>query len=142
MKTSMTIKSITLISLLAAAFAAPVLAQGGPGTGGGAGYGMGGGPCVQNDGAGAGGQGMGPGGRGARGMRYNQNNTRGWSLMTPDERTAFQKQMREVKTYDECVALQTEHRGAMEVRAKEKGVTLATPRRNACDNLQAHGLIK
>ena len=56
MKTSMTIKSIALITLLGAAFAAPVLAQGGPG--------MGGGPCVQNGGAGAGGQGMGPGGRG------------------------------------------------------------------------------
>ena len=134
MKTSMTIKSIALITLLGAAFAAPVLAQGGPG--------MGGGPCVQNGGAGAGGQGMGPGGRGGRAMMYNQNNTRGWTLMTADERTAFQKQMREVKTYDECVALQTEHRGAMEVRAKEKGVTLATPRRNVCDNLQARGLIK
>ena len=138
MKTSMTIKSIALITLLGAAFAAPVLAQGGPGMG----YGMGGGPCVQNGGAGAGGQGMGPGGRGGRAMMYNQNNTRGWALMTPDERTAFQKRMREVKTYDDCVALQTEHRGAMEVRAKEKGVTLATPRRNACDNLQARGLIK
>ena len=138
MKTSMTIKSIALITLLGAAFAAPVLAQGGPGMG----YGMGGGPCVQNGGAGAGGQGMGPGGRGGRAMRYNQDNTRGWTLMTADERTAFQKQMREVKTYDECVALQTEHRGAMEVRAKEKGVTLQTPRRNVCDNLQARGLIK
>ena len=136
MKTSMTIKSIALITLLGAAFAAPVLAQGGPGMG----YGMGGGPCVQN--GGAGGQGMGPGGRGGRAMMYNQNNTRGWALMTADERTAFQKQMREVKTYDECVALQTEHRGAMEVRAKEKGVTLVAPRRNACDNLQARGLIK
>ena len=138
MKTSMTIKSIALITLLGAAFAAPVLAQGGPGVG----YGMGGGPCVQNGGPGAGGQGMGPGGRGGRAMMSNQNNTRGWNLMTPEERTAFQKQMREVKTYDECVALQTEHRGAMEVRAKEKGVTLATPRRNVCDNLQARGLIK
>lgn len=138
MKTSMTIKSIALITLLGAAFAAPVLAQGGPGMG----YGMGGGPYVQNGGAGAGGQGMGPGGRGGRAMMYNQNNTRGWELMTPDERTAFQKQMREVKTYDECVALQTEHRGAMEVRAKEKGVTLQTPRRNVCDNLQARGLVK
>lgn len=137
MKTSMTIKSITLITLLAAAFAAPVLAQG-AGGGGGMGYGMGGGPCVQNGGPGAGGQ------------EWDQadaacditRTTRGWSLMTADERTAFQKQMREVKTYDECVALQTEHRGAMEVRAKEKGASLATPRRNVCDNLQARGLIK
>ena len=75
-------------------------------------------------------------------MRYNQNNTRGWSLMTADERTAFQKQMREVKTYDECVLVQTEHRGAMEVRAKEQGVTLPTPRQNGCDNIKARGLIK
>lgn len=138
MKTSMTIKSLTLLALLGAAFAAPVLAQGGPGMG----YGMGGGPCVQNGGPGAGGPGAGPGGRGGRAMRYNQDNTRGWTLMTPEERSAFQKQMREVKTYDECIAVQTEHRGAMEVRAKEQGTTLPTPRRNACDNLKARGLIK
>ena len=138
MKTSMTIKSITLITLLGAAFAAPVLAQGGPGMG----RGMGGGPCVQNAAPGASGQGMGPGGGGGRAMMYNQNNTRGWTLMTPEERSAFQKQMREVKTYDECVTLQSEHRGAMEVRAKEQGVTLQTPRRNACENLKARGLIK
>ncbi|MBS1227296.1 MAG: hypothetical protein H6R17_573 [Proteobacteria bacterium] len=142
MKTSMKFKSITLIALLAAAVAAPVLAQGGPGMGGGMGYGRGGGPCVQNGGPGAGGPGMGPGGRGGRAMMSNQDNTRGWSLMTPAERTAFQKQMREVKTYDECIAVQTEHRGAMEVRAKEQGTTLPTPRWNACDNLKARGLIK
>ena len=140
MKTSMTFKSITLITLLGAALAAPVLAQGGPGMG----RGMGGGPCVQNGVPGAGGQGMGPGvgRRGGRAMMYDQNNTRGWTLMTPEERTAFQKQMREVKTYDECIAVQTEHRGAMEVRAKEQGVTLPTPRQNGCDNMKARGLIK
>ena len=141
MKTSTTIKSITLIALLGVAVAAPVLAQGGPGMGGG----MGGGPCMQNAGPGANGPGMGNGGRGGRGgrgMMYNRDNTRGWTLMTPEERTTFQKQMRDVKTYDECVAVQTEHRGAMEVRAKEKGVTLPTPRQNGCDNLKARGLIK
>ena len=138
MKTSMTFKSITLITLLGAALAAPVLAQGGPWMG----RGMGGGPCVQNGAPGAGGPGMGPGGRGGRAMMFNQDNTRGWTLMTADERSAFQKQMREVKTYDECTAVQTEHRGAMEVRAKEQGVTLPTPRQNGCDNLKARGLIK
>jgi hypothetical protein len=134
MKTSMTFKSIALIALLGAAVAAPVLAQGGPG--------MGGGPCMQNAGTGAGGPGMGNGGRGGRGMMFNQNTTRGWTLMTPEERTAFQMQMRDVKTYDECVAVQTEHRGAMEVRAREQGVTLPTPRQNGCDNLKARGMIK
>jgi hypothetical protein len=79
---------------------------------------------------------------GGRGMRFNQNNTRGWTLMTPEERTAFQSKMREVKSFDECVQTQTEHRSVMEVRAKEKGVTLPTPRRNACENMKARGMIK
>ena len=72
----------------------------------------------------------------------NQKNTAGWQLMTPEERTAFQIKMREVKTYDDCKVLQTEHRSAMETRAKEKGVTLMAPRANACDRMQARGLIK
>jgi len=141
MKTTMNLKSITLIALLGAALSAPVLAQPGPGMGGGMSGGMG----MQNAGPGAGmgpGQGMGPGGRGGRAMMFNQNNTRGWTLMTPEERTAFQIKMREVKTYDECKLTQTEHRTLMETRAKEKGVTLPTPRRNACDNMKARGLIK
>jgi hypothetical protein len=50
--------------------------------------------------------------------------------------------MRAVTTYDECKLLQTEHRDVMETRAKEKGVTLQTPRQNGCDNLKARGLIK
>lgn len=156
MKTSMTFKSIAMITLLGAALAVPVLAQPGPGMGGGMGggmgpgmgggmgSGMGGGMGMQNAGPGPGnmGPGMGPGGRGGRGMGFNQNNTRGWALMTPEERTAFQIKMREVKTYDACKLTQTEHRSAMEARAKEKGVALMTPRANACDNLKARGLIK
>lgn len=148
MKTTMTFKSITMITLLGTALAAPVLAQPGFGMGGGGGRGggWGGGPCMQNAGPGAGmgsGAGMGPGARSGRGrMMFNQNNTRGWTLMTPEERTAFQSSMREVKTYDECVQTQTQHRGLMEVRAKEKGVALMAPRQNVCENLQARGLIK
>ena len=144
MKTMMNFKSITLIALLGAALSSPVWAQGGPGMGGG----MGGGQGVGNAGPGAGmgnGAGMGPGGRGGHGgqaMMFNQNNTRGWTLMTPEERTAFQIKMREVKSYDQCEATQTEHRATMETRAQEKGVTLMAPRQNACDNLKAHGLIK
>ena len=87
------------------------------------------------------GMGMG-GGPGMRGMGFNQNSSGVWSLMTPEERTANQIKMRAVKTYDECKLVQTEQRTLMEVRAKEKGVTLPTPRQNACDNLKARGLIK
>lgn len=140
MKTSMTFKSITVIALLAAALATPVLAQDGMGMD--MGGGMGGGPGMQNGGTANWGPGMGYGGHGGRGMRFNQNNAaRGWTLVTPEERTAFQIKMRAVKTYDECKLTQTEHRSVMETRAKEKGTTLMAPRRNACDNLKARGLI-
>jgi len=133
MKTTMNFKRITLLALLGAALAAPVLAQPDPG--------MGGGPGMQNAGQGAG-QGMGPGAGGGRGMRCNQGNTTGWSLMTPEERTEHQNRMRAVKTYDECKRLQTEQHAAMEVRAKEKGATLPAPRQNGCDRMKARGFIK
>lgn len=145
MKTSMKIKSVTLIALLGAAFATPLLAQPGPGMGMGGGMGMmgmgsmGGGPGMQNGGPGYGR--MGPGAGGMRGMGFNQNNAGVWALMTPEERTANQIKMRAVKTYDECKLVQTEQRTLLETRAKEKGVTLPAPRQNACDNLKARGLI-
>ena len=140
MKTSMTFKSITLVALLGVALASPVLAQGGMGMG--MGGGMGGGPGMQNGGTANWGPGTGYGGHGGRGMRFNQSNAaRGWTLMTPEERTAFQIKMRAVKTYDECKLTQAEHRSVMETRAKDKGVSLMAPRQNACDNLKARGLI-
>jgi len=122
MKTT-TIKIIGVIALIGAAIAAPVLAQPGPGMGGGMGMGM------QNGGPGAGR--MGPGGPGMAGV----------NLMTSEERTAFQVKMRAVKTYDECKLVQDGQRTAMQVRAKEKGITLPTPRQNRCDMMKARGLI-
>ena len=115
--------------------------------GGGAGQG----PGVQNS---APGQGMGPGmgqrgGRGGKankggrqGMRFNQNTTPGWALMTQQEQTDHRIKMRATKTFDECTALQTEHRSVMESRAKEKGVQLRAPRRNVCEAWKAQGVIK
>lgn len=129
MKTTINLKSIALITLLGAALAAPVLAQPGPG--------MGGGPGMQNSAPGGGGM-----GRGARAMRFDQNNTRGWTLMTPEERVAHREKMVSLKTYDECKAFQAEHRVTMEARAKEKGTTLPVPRQNACDRMKARGLVK
>jgi hypothetical protein len=134
MKTSMTLKSITLAALLGAALTASVMAQPGPGMGGGMGAGAG----MQGPGAGP----MGPGGRGMRGMRFDKNNTPGWTLMTAEERTANQAKMRAVKTYDECKLLQAEQHTAMEARAKEKGVVLNTPGKNGCDVAKARGLIQ
>ena len=139
----MNFRSIALITLIGAALAAPVLAQPGSGMGGG----WGGAPCMQGGGM-RNGAGMGPGARagwgnkGGRMMMANQDNVRGWSLLTPEERTSFQNRMRNVETYDECIQVQTEHRGMVEVRAKEKGINLMTPMRNMCDNLKARGAIQ
>ncbi|MBB1077887.1 hypothetical protein HUU62_26160 [Rhodoferax sp. 4810] len=129
MKTSTLLKSLTLTAALAAALSASVLAQTGPGPG----AGMGAGP-----GAGQ----MGPGAGAMRGMRFDKSNTPGWALMTAEERTAHQTQMRSVKTYDECKTLQDQQHQAMQVRAKEKGVTLMVPRQNGCDRMKARGWIK
>ena len=143
MKSRINFKVIALIALVGAALAAPVLAQPGPGMGGG----WGGGPCMQGGGM-RNGAGVGPGARagwgnkGGRMMMANQDNVRGWTLLTPEERTSFQNRMRNVETYDECVQIQTEHRGMVEVRAKEKGVQLRAPRRNVCEAWKAQGVIK
>lgn len=129
MKTTMNFRSIALIAALGAALTLPLLAEAGPGMGGG----MGGGGM---------GPGAGPGAHGGRGMRFNQNNTAGWTLMSADERSAMQTRMHAVKTVEECQVLQTEHRGLMETRAKEKGMTLPAPRQDGCQRMQARGFSK
>ena len=121
-------KRFSLIALLGAVLAVPVLAQQGSG-------GMGNGPGMQKQGAGM-------GKMGGRGMRFNQDNVSGWSLMTPEERSAQQAKMRSSKTYAECKALQAEHRVSMAARAKEKGVSLPSPRQNGCDRMQARGFFE
>lgn len=86
------------------------------------------------------GGGMGPGGKGRFG--WNQDHTPGWTLMSPEERAAWQAQMDQVKTYEECKATQEAHRRVMEERAKEKGLKFSPPRQSGCDVMKARGLIK
>ncbi len=74
--------------------------------------------------------------------RFQQDNTPGWTLMTPAERTEFQNRMWAAKTYDECKALRAEHRATLEARAKEQGVILNEPRRDACGQMRARGDVK
>lgn len=141
----MKLKHIAVLAFLGASLAVPVAAQPGPGMDPGAGMGPGGG---MGPGAGMGpGGGMGPGmgmgpGRGMGRFNFNKDNTPGWTLMTPEERTAHGAKMRGAKSYDECKATQEEHHKAMEVRAKEKGVTLPAPRSNGCDRMKARGFFK
>ena len=112
MKSASSLRFITLAAVLGAALSTSALAQPGPGAGG-----------------------MGK-------MRIDRANTPGWTLMTGQERIANQNRMRETKTYEECLRVQTEHRAAMETRAKEKGLTLRTPRQNACDVAKTRGWVK
>lgn len=48
----------------------------------------------------------------------------GWQLMTEQERNEFRAKMRSLKTAEEREALRREHHKEMQVRAKERGVTL------------------
>ena len=126
----MKLRHIALLAVLGASLASPVLAQPASGQGMGPGSGM------------EPGAGMGPGAGKAMQFNSNKDNTWGWKLMSPEERTAHRDKMRATKTYDECKALQAEHHKAMEVRAKEKGATLPAPRNNGCDRMKAGGYFK
>lgn len=85
----------------------------------------------------------GPGGGGGPGrFNFDKSNVPGWSLMTSEERTEHMNRMHSAKTYDECKTYQQEHHALMQERAKEKGVTLPTPRANACDRMKARGFFK
>ena len=79
--------------------------------------------------------GMGPGGGGARAGGRGP----AAGLLSPEEMTAQRNTMRSTKTIEECKAVQAEHRTLMESRAKEKGITLPTPRANACERMFAQG---
>ena len=120
-------RSLALSALLGATLSASVLAQPGPGMGPGGGMGPGMGPGMG---------GMGPGGKGMQ-YRFNKDNTPGWSLMTPEERTAHHNAMMAAKTYEECKAAQVAQHKQMEARAKEQGKTLPGPRQNACERMKA-----
>ncbi len=126
----MKLSHFTLFALLGASLGVPSFAQPGPGMGGGPGGMSGMGP--------GGGQGQGQGMR----FPFDEDNTRGWSLMTTEERTAYHDKILAAKTLDECKAIQVEQHQAMEARAKEKGMSLTTARQNACDRLQARGFFK
>jgi hypothetical protein len=77
-----------------------------------------------------------------RGMMMGRANTHGWGMMSAQERKAHHDKMRNVKNYDECMTMHTEHRKQMEDRAKQQGRTLPEPRANMCDMMKEHGAFK
>jgi hypothetical protein len=73
----------------------------------------------------------------ARGpWRASEDNTRGWQLMTPEERVEHQARVRRFKTLDECRAYQQEHHREMELRASARGSALRSGGRDICEHLK------
>lgn len=69
--------------------------------------------------------------------RADAGNTRGWQLMTPEERIAHQAAIRAFDSYPACRAYQADHHRAMDERAKQRGLVLAPERRDFCAHLKA-----
>ena len=73
----------------------------------------------------------------ARGpVRASEENTRGWQLMTPEERIEHQSRIRGFKTYEECRSYQVAHHRIMEERARARSMALPQGRRDLCQHLQ------
>lgn len=76
------------------------------------------------------------GGPGMMGRRFGPDNTPGWGLMTPAERSAHRDKMHSFKTEGECRAYVDEQHRLMGERAKERGRSLpAQPRHDPCAGL-------
>ena len=69
-------------------------------------------------------------------VRASEVNTRGWQLMTPEERIEHQSRIRGFKTYEECRGYQNSHHQLMEERARQRGMALPRGRRDICEHLQ------
>ena len=73
----------------------------------------------------------------ARGpLRASEGNTRGWQLMTADERIEHQARIRGFTTYEECRSYQVAHHQLMEERARARGMALPQGGRDICEHLQ------
>ena len=69
--------------------------------------------------------------------RASETNTRGWMLMSPQERIEHQTRVRSFADYAACEAYRAEHHALMVQRAKERGLDLPGGGRDFCDHLKA-----
>jgi hypothetical protein len=67
--------------------------------------------------------------------RANEGNTRGWMLMSPQERLEHQAKIRSFSDYEACHAYQVAHHRLMLERAARLGLTLPERGRDACAHL-------
>ncbi|HVL34198.1 MAG TPA: hypothetical protein VM489_00865 [Burkholderiales bacterium] len=88
------------------------------------------------------GQGYGPGPGKGPGWVFNADNTRGWPMMSREERAQHRSKMLSMRTYEECVAYLEEHRRLMESRARERGRPgPAAPAQDMCVRMREAGRI-
>jgi hypothetical protein len=83
-----------------------------------------------------------PGGGPQGKMRFGNDNTPGWSLMTREEHKTHRDKMHGMKTHEECMKYHEEHMKQMEARAKEKGKNFTAPKYNGCDRMKERGMLK
>lgn len=73
----------------------------------------------------------------ARGpVRASEANTRGWQLMTPEERIEHQSRIRGFTSYEECRSYQVGHHQLMEERARQRDMALPRGGRDICEHLR------
>jgi hypothetical protein len=68
--------------------------------------------------------------------RADEANTRGWMLMTPQERIDHQARVRGFTDYEACKVYRKQHHELMEQRARERGLELSDDHRNFCSRLK------
>lgn len=68
--------------------------------------------------------------------RASEGNTRGWMLMSPQERIEHQARVRGFIDYTACEAYRAEHHALMVQRARERGLDLPGGGRDFCDHLK------
>jgi hypothetical protein len=68
--------------------------------------------------------------------RADEGNTRGWQLMSPQERIEHQARVRGFTDYQACQAYRAQHHQEMVERATKRGLSLPTSGRDICDHLK------
>lgn len=68
--------------------------------------------------------------------RADEDNTRGWMLMSPQERIEHQARVRGFSDYDTCEAYRVEHHDLMVRRARERGLALPDEHWDFCSRLR------
>ena len=68
--------------------------------------------------------------------RADERNTRGWDLMTPQERIDHQARVRGFTDYQSCQAYRTQHHALMAERARQRGLNLPESGRDFCERLK------